>query len=124
MSTPLIRENVGLKSRKFRNIVLPLFGKDKSIYCDYTLWNANFIDGFKQFSEFEFHVVTPHNGLKQDVYHFQNDNICYHVYRTDSNLLVDFCRSLFQYDKRTDFKRFRMKAKAIIDRINRGCSLL
>ncbi len=115
----MVRDHLTLRNYKLRNIVLRLFKKTTNSYSDYGIWNTDFIEEFKNMEEYEFHIISPHNGMiGKKVVEFSYENINYHFFKCDSNLFVDAYRSYTHFDDRTEYKRIRKAVMGIVNRIN------
>lgn len=118
LSNPFVRSKLDLRDYKWRNVILRLFQQPTSCYLDYGIWNSDFVEEFKQMNDYEFHIISPHNGMKGNrVVEFTKDGIYYHIYKCDSNLLIDAYHSYSHYDQRTEYKRFRNAAIGIVERV-------
>ena len=108
-----------MRDYTLRNIVLRLFHKPESSYSDYGIWNSDFVDEFSKMDEYEFHIISPHNGMiKNKIVEFEEDGINYHIYKCDSNLVTEAFHSYTHYNERTDYRCLRKKILNIVERIS------
>jgi glycosyltransferase involved in cell wall biosynthesis len=115
----MVRSRLTLRNYTFRNIILRAFHKPQNAYSDYGIWNSDFIDEFKKMTEYEFHVISPHNGLiRSNLTEFTEEGIHYHIFKCDSNLLVDAYRSYSHYDEKTEYKRIRNAIMKIVEKVS------
>lgn len=118
LSNQIIRSHLCLRDVTFRNKILRAFHKPECSYFDYAIWNSDFIEEFKSFTnDYEFHVISPHNGLKNRQAEFVEDGIHYHIFKCDTNLLFEAYRSYTRQNERTNYRRIRKCVKQIVDSI-------
>lgn len=119
LSNQKVRSHLKLRDYTLRNIVLRLFHKPESSYSDYGIWNSDFVDEFSKMDEYEFHIISPHNGMiKNKIVEFEEDGINYHIYKCDSNLVTEAFHSYTHYNERTDYRCLRKKILNIVERIS------
>ncbi len=118
LSNQRVRSHLCLRNNSFRNLILRFLHKPECSYSDYAIWNTDFIEEFRSFSDYEFHVVSPHNGMIKNLSEFVEDGIQYHIYKCDTNLLFEAYRSYTRQNERNDYMRIRKTVKQIIHTIN------
>lgn len=74
LSNEKIRENLHLKSRANKNALK-----------DFSQWNTNGIDEFKNFDDIELHIISPHMQLSSKLEEFVKDGIHYHFFRSEDD---------------------------------------
>lgn len=117
LSNPMVRDHLDLRNYTCRNRILRVFHKPTYSYSDYAIWNTDFIEEFKSFNDYEFHVVSPHSGMLQNRVDFTDDKINYHIFKCDSNLFIEAYRSYTHQNTRKDYSRIRKIIKTIVDEI-------
>lgn len=119
LSNQMVRKHLSLRDYSIRNIVLRFFHKPTNSYTDYGIWNSDFVEEFKKMEEYEFHVISPHNGMIGDnIVEFENEGVNYHFFKCDSNLFVDAYHSYFNYNERTDYKWVRERIMRIVESVS------
>lgn len=116
-SNSMVRQSLDLKDWKLRNRVLTMLRHDPQRQTDYAIWNTDFISEFEKHHDIEFHIVSPHNGMKKAIQYFMINGIYYHFYKDDGNLLTDFLRAKLRVNERTEYKKNRKIIKKIISNI-------
>ena len=117
-SNSLIRSNLDLRKHYLYNSIAKLFGWKKKDYVDFGSWISVFASEFPKYTEYEFHIIAPHYGLKQKITSFANDGVYYHFYKTDGSLLRNYIDSRFRTKHRNDYKGNRKLIQEIISRVN------
>lgn len=112
-SNNLVRERLNLKSYNIRNFIYSLFGREKTRYIDFAIWNTAFITEFEEIEGYEFHIISPHAGMKHKSESFVNNGVHYHFFKNNYSLLTDTIRSLTHYPERSNYRECRQ----IIDKI-------
>lgn len=119
LSNQMVRKHLSLRDYSLRNIVLRFFHKPTNSYTDYGIWNSDFVEEFKKMEEYEFHVISPHNGMiGENIVEFNNEGVNYHIFKCDSNLFVDAYHSYSHYNERTDYKWVRERIMRIVESIS------
>lgn len=85
----------------------------------YAQWNTNAINEFKQFTDVELHVISPHLGLVPNVQEFTKDGIHYHFFRSeDDHLLFRIKRKILKGKYLTpEYKENTQTIVSIINKI-------
>ena len=117
-SNALVRQHLDLKGWKLRNRVLALLHHAPWQYFDYAVWNTDFIAEFEKHDEIEFHIVSPHHGMKKSIQDFDVNKIHYHFFKDDGCLLSDFTYAKLRLNEKTDYRKNRIKINKIISGIN------
>lgn len=117
LSNPMVRSHLKLRDNTIRNFILRFFHRPISEYSDYAIWNSDFIKEFEKMEDYEFHIISPHNGMLKDRVEFEEKRISYHIYKCDTNLLSEAYRSYSHQNERTDYRRVRIIIKGIVDEI-------
>lgn len=110
----MVRDHLVLRNYTCRNRILSVFHKPIYSYSDYAIWNSDFIEEFKSFNDYEFHVISPHSGMLQNRVDFIDDKINYHIFKCDSNLFVEAYRSYTHQNARKDYSRIRRIINTIV----------
>ena len=123
-SNPEIRANLPLDDRVLYSIVrrfLLLPQKDKG-YGDIAPWDTNIIDGLRERSDVELHVISAHSGLKKRVVSFEIENIKYSFVRCEEATLL---KSIIPNPKIwLKLNPMRKRVKTIVDGIRPDIVLL
>ena len=116
-SNTTVREHLLLKTNKLRNFLYSLTGHEKSSYFDYAIWNSAFCQEFEKYPEHEFHIVSPHAGMKKSYQEFTINNLKYHFFKSTYSLLRDTVISLFKWRERSVYCDCRKRISAILKKI-------
>lgn len=116
-SNQIVREHLSLKKWKMRNSVFRLLKHSIQTHADYAVWNTDFISEFEKYPDLEFHIVSPHNGMKKSIQSFNVKGINYHFFKDDGNLLYDYMSAKLNSKEKTNYRSNRQKIKKIIDSI-------
>lgn len=57
----------------------------KNAWKDYSQWNTNGINEFKNFDDVELHIISPHIGLLTKLKEFVEDDIHYHIFKSEDD---------------------------------------
>ncbi|KAA8484656.1 glycosyltransferase involved in cell wall biosynthesis [Arcticibacter tournemirensis] len=82
----------------------------------YAAWIPNLLEGLKNYTEYEIHVISPHLYLKRDA-NFEIDGIFYHFFSIGIPVVNRNWPAFFNLDLYTNFYFNRRKIKKLIDRI-------
>ena len=118
VTNPMVRSHLDLRDYRYRNVILKLFRQPQSYYIDYGIWNSDFIEEFEKMEDYEFHIISPHNGMLKDRVEFVEKGISYHIYKCDTNLLSEAYRSYSHQNDRTDYRRIRNIVHTIVKEIS------
>lgn len=117
-SNSMVREKLSLKSNKMRNYLYSLLGHEKSSYLDYAIWNSAFCKEFEKYEDYEFHIVSPHAGMRKHYQNFSLNNLDYHFFKSTYSLITDTIISLFKIRERSIYKDCRKRISRILKNIN------
>lgn len=118
VTNPMVRSHLDLRNYRYRNVILKLFRKPQGSYIDYGIWNSDFIEEFEKMEDYEFHIISPHNGMLKNRVEFVEKGITYHIYKCDTNLLSEAYRSYSHQNDRTDYRRIRSIVHTIVKEIS------
>lgn len=113
-----VRNRLLLKTWSTRNHIFRLLKHPKQHHADYAVWNTDFIKEFEKNNQHEFHVISPHSGMKKRIQEFAHNGIYYHFFKDDGSLLYDFVFAKLKLGQRTNYKTNRERISMIIDKIN------
>lgn len=117
-SNQTIREKLQLKKWRIRNAIMKLFKHPVFVHTDKGVWVSDFIQEFEKHSEFEYHILSPHQGMTHRHQAFNIKEINYHFIKIDYSLLGDVLNAKFKIDEKSDYRRNRRIIHRIIDKIN------
>lgn len=118
-SNASIRNSLTLKNWKLRNWICKTIKHQLFSYSDFAIWVTDYIEEFKRFrGDLEFHIISPHIGMKKNLEEFELDGIYYHFFRSDSNLLNDYINAKFCLNEKRDYKNSRNVIMKYVDVIN------
>ena len=113
------RQQLPLKTWKFRNIILKVFHHPLWRYDDYAIWVSDFVSMFKRhLDDVEVHVIAPHRGMKKRYAEFSIDGINYCFYKLDGSLLYDLFCAKTRWKERKDYSRESSMCFNYIKKIN------
>lgn len=113
-SNPDIRERLALKNYRFVNKVLQSLHVQCYNLGDFAVWVSDYIEQFRKYRQYEFHIVAPHIGMKKRREDFQIDGIHYHFYKCNRNVVFDVLNRQFHFDEKSDYQLNRKRIKEII----------
>jgi len=112
-SNPEIREKLPISESKIENYIRKIFKKQFKQVFDFASWITNLIFEFEKQNDFEIHIISPHKNLKKFKYSYSYNNIHYHFFRPDDDILIiKLYRRIFNvkrpkyYQNRYLIKRF------------------
>lgn len=117
-SNSTVRDNLLLKTWSTRNLIFRLLNHPKQCHADYAVWNTDFITEFEKKMQYEFHIISPHSGMKKRIQEFAHNGIFYHFFKDDGSLLYDFVFAKLKLGQRTNYRTNRERISKIIDKIN------
>ena len=117
-SNSSIRSKLYLKDYCITNRLLKFFNKKTKQYDDFAIWVSDYIKEFEKHSEYEFHVVAPHKGMKKSSQSFEISGICYHFIKCDGSYIIDFFKSHFRYEEKNNYSRNRRKIYSFLNSIS------
>jgi len=95
-SNPEVRDKLPLSKKNFENHIRRFLNKPKIQVFDYAPWITNMISEFEKRNDVEIHIISPHRSMKKFKYSFSYNNIHYHFFRPDDDmLLVKLYRRIF-----------------------------
>lgn len=81
-SNPDVREHLPLSGRMLENILRKIIKKPSGKeYIDFAAWVSVWIEEFEKINNVELHIISPHKGLKKDMYEFSMKGINYHFFK-------------------------------------------
>ena len=87
-SNPEVREKLPLSGCKIENYIRKILNKRNKQLFDYAPWVTNLIYEFEKRNDIEIHIISPHKNLKKFKYSFSYNNIHYHFFRPDDDILI------------------------------------
>ena len=112
-----IRERLHLKSFSFGNFFRGKLSRPLINYKDSAIWISDYIEEFKKNTQFEYHIIAPHIGMKDDIQNFSFSNINYHFFKCDYNFFKMKINSRFKIEERNNYQDNRRRIIKIIDNI-------
>jgi len=83
-SNNLIREKLPLSKMRLRSFTDHVFGLQKHHgFSDFTPWITSLINEFKNFTDIELHIISPHSGMRNFITEFNVNNVYYHFFKPD-----------------------------------------
>lgn len=113
----MVREKLSLKTYRVRNFLFSMVGREKSRFIDYAIWNTAFIHEFEKYGDYEFHVISPHAGMKKSRQDFIVNSVHYHFFKNTYSLLIDTIWSIFKVREKTDYQDCRNRISKILKEI-------
>lgn len=115
-SNAIIRERLNLKNLSLRRFFLSKKGIT-SVYDDFAIWVSDYISEFEKHPEIEFHIVSPHFGLKKKNQSFALNGIHYHFFKYRCGFLYSCLNKLFHIEEKQRFRQNRKKIRLIVNQI-------
>ena len=113
-----VRKKLPLKNLSFRNKAFKALHHPSFQYHDFAIWVTDYIEEFKKHKNIEFHIVSPHKGLLDNIYEFNDEGIFYHFYKCDGSLLYDFLNAKLKIEERNNYKTERGRISKVIESIS------
>ena len=117
-STAYYRARLNLMDFRVRTFIFKLLGRNTAYYQDFAIWVSDYIEEFEKHLEYEFHIVSPHAGMKRRFVHFEQNGIFFHFFKCTHNLIYSKVHSLFHLDEKNNYKQNREKIKELVAEIN------
>ena len=117
-SNEKIRQHLRLKSWRMRNILFRLLKHPEFHPVDFDVWVSDFIEQFERHSEFEYHIVATHRGMRQCRQDFVINGIHYYFVKSDSNLFYETLDAKLKLSEKQDYKKNRRRLKKVLDEVN------
>lgn len=113
-SDPKTRKRLPLSRMEGLNFVLRITKQHPFVYGDYAKWITNIADRCYQFPNIDMHIISPHFGLREKIYEYEDNTVHYHIFRSrPSFLLQGINRKLFGYGLSHYKKNYRIISKII-----------
>lgn len=119
-----VRDSLSLKSYSFRLWLSHLRKQSFLPYQDFAIWVSDYIEQFEKHEEYEFHIISPHKGMKKRFESYQKRGIFYHFFKSDATYVQDMINEHFKLEEKNDFHNNRKKIKRIIKTINPNIVIL
>lgn len=123
-SNPEIREKLKLKKYSVRNCINRFRGVSLKEYYDSAIWVSDYIHEFEKHKEFEFHIVSPHRGLRCKTQCFVLNDVYYHFFKCNGNYAYDYLNAKIHFDERSNYKHNRNRIKSFIEDIQPNLIIL
>ena len=117
VSNPSVRDCLDLHQYRFRRLLYRLKG-GVTLYPDFAIWVADYIEEFEKHPEFEIHIVSPHWGMKKKVQTYEKNGIIYHFFKCNNGILYTLADKLFRIEEKNDYASNRKRIKSIITSIS------
>ena len=95
-----------------------LFKHPLFVHSDKGVWVSDFIQEFEKHTEFEYHILAMHNGMRNKMMEFDINGIHYHFMKSDHGLLFDTLNAKFHISERNNYRHYRRLIHQVIDRIS------
>lgn len=112
-SNPMIRDHVVLRKSKLRSLYFRIKHINPHYDTDYAVWVSDYIEEFEKHPEWEFHIVAPMQGLRDDTQSFDENGIHYHFYNCSYNIVTTFANRAFNYEENHDYPTIRKRIRNI-----------
>lgn len=123
-SNSIVREVLNLKTHKVQNAIRKKVGTHLFRYDDFAIWVSDYIQEFEKHPEYDFHIVAPHLGMKDEIQEFVVNSINYHFFKCDSNYLSNVLKEFLKLDEKQNYRNQRRVVKSFISTINPDIVLL
>lgn len=112
-----IRSALPLSSNKFINIIKKFLGKKLLGYADFAPWITILINEFEKFDNIELHVISPHVGLKRQLFKFSSKGIQYYFFRPDFSFYKVYLSRLYSNHSSLGFLKNRKIVSGVVNHI-------
>lgn len=108
------RKHLGLSNDSFRGMIRRCIGHP---YEDYAPWVYSFVDGIKELTNVDFHIVAPHVDVSNEIAEFSEGCVQFHVFNPNGGIFSTIQRLLTTPSEDEIANRNAMKIKGIINKI-------
>lgn len=115
-----IRKKLPLSKLLIRNIIQKIRSAQLFGYKDFAIWNSILFEELEVYEdEFEFHVISPHMGLKKNLVELKINGIYYHIFKSDDDKLILMARNrIFKTSAKMRYNGNCRVVKSIISSIS------
>lgn len=117
-SNALIRDRVVLRESKLRSLYFRIKHIKPHYGTDYAVWVSDYIEEFENHPEWEFHIVAPMQGLRNETQCFEERGIHYHFYNCSYNFVKTIANKVFNYEEGRDYPTIRKRIRSIAESIS------
>ena len=117
-SNEIVRSQLALHSLRLEKSVRKFFKHPLNDYYDYALWVTDYIEEFEKYNNFEFHIISPHKGMKKVFQNFVINDIHYHMVKCDYGFIRNTLERYIKSEERTNHIKQRKRINKIITQIN------
>ena len=123
-SNAMVREKIKLGGGIVRSLFYRLIRKKPHYETDYAIWVTDYIEEFEKHPEYDFHVVAPMQGLKDEFQMFEVRGIKYHFYNCSFGLMKSIANVAVNWEERRDYPIIRQRISKIRKQINPDMMIL
>ena len=117
-SNELVRSHLALHTLRLEKSVRKFFKHPLNDYYDYALWVSDYIEEFEKYDNFEFHIISPHKGMKKVFQDFTVNGIHYHMVKCDYGFIRNTLERFIKSEERTNHIKQRRRINTIISNID------
>lgn len=117
-SNEMVRSHLSLSSYRVENFVRTRLGHKPRGYMDRVIWVTEYIKGFELDAECEYHIISPHPGMKKTKQSFDINGIHYHFVRQEPFFLIHYLNEHFKVYQKNYYRRNRKLINGFVSAIN------
>ena len=117
-SNEMVRSHLSLSNYKVENYIRKGLGHKPRGYVDRVIWVTEYIKGFELDAECEYHIISPHPGMKKLKQSFDNNGIHYHFVRQEPIFFIHYLNERFKVYQKNYYRRNRYLINGFISAID------
>ena len=117
-SNEQVRSRLSLSNYKVENFFRSLFGHQPRSYVDRVVWVTEYIKGFEQDTESEYHIISPHPGMKKLRHSFDINGVHYHFIKQEPFFLLHYINERTKSYRKNYYRRNRKLINGFVSDVN------
>lgn len=117
-SNEQVRTHLSLSDYRVENIVRKAFGHKPKGYVDRVVWVTEYIKGFELDTNNEYHIISPHPGMKKLKQSFDINGIHYHFLRQEPFFLIHYLNERLKVYQKNYYHRNRKLINGFVAEID------
>ncbi len=117
-SSEIVRSHMKLHTLRLEKSVRKFFKHPLNDYHDYAMWVPDYIEEFEKYDNFEFHIISPHKGMKTVFQNFIINGIHYHMVKCDYGFIRNTLERFIKSEERTNHIKQRRRINSILSNID------
>ena len=114
----MVRSKLNLKGQFLLKLILRIRDIPCRIYDDNAIWVSDYIEEFEKHKECEFHIVSPHFGMRKKYQNFNNNGVYYHFWGYKDGIIHSIVNRITNIDRKSNYCINRKRIQNIVNAIN------